>query len=431
MFENLDDPRKQALLALAAGLFSPVRGKGFSGFGEALGQGVNAGLLGFNQAQRTQEAVKRGEMDRRLEQMRLDQAKRQQEYQTGFDALSKQYFQPGYTPTTSVDELGIPIQPVAPKNDFAGFVEALPTLGHQGVKDALGYQQLLAKETPYDKPKPEHYTPGSLAEFAKTKNPAVLVRYEAPKENWGPVSPQDIQAFRLPQNGQGFQKNSVTGQIRAVGSVPQQVNVNAQLPASEAAQAEFMKGTRATYDALKQAPATLRNMEAMKALVPEAMQYMGPGGEGFLVAAKALKKGGINIDPEAIKSAEQLRSRLAFGVIENLKKMDSQPSERQQEFLANAQGTLATDPSALPGILDAWAEMLREKVAIHNSEVNSAVSRGVRFPYDPVIKLPDKAKAQGVSISGTTVTLSDGRSIPFPSEAAAKAYAAEAKKRGW
>jgi len=79
MFENLDDPRKQALLALAAGLFSPVRGKGFSGFGEALGQGVNAGLLGFNQAQRTQEAVKRGEMERQLEQARLAQMKQAQE----------------------------------------------------------------------------------------------------------------------------------------------------------------------------------------------------------------------------------------------------------------------------------------------------------------------------------------------------------------
>lgn len=106
MFENLDDPRKQALLALAAGLLSPVRGKGWSGFGEAASQGINAGLLGFNQAQRTQEAVKRGEMERQLEQARLAQMKQAQDAQAYKSAGIGKFMSPGSAGVPYNDSIG-------------------------------------------------------------------------------------------------------------------------------------------------------------------------------------------------------------------------------------------------------------------------------------------------------------------------------------
>lgn len=114
MFENLDDPRKQALLALAAGLLSPVRGKGWSGFGEAASQGIQSGLLGFNQAQRTQEAVKRGEMERKLEAARLAEYERGQKF-------NQAAFSPGIgaQPATPVDDNGYAMPSPEPSFNYA------------------------------------------------------------------------------------------------------------------------------------------------------------------------------------------------------------------------------------------------------------------------------------------------------------------------
>jgi hypothetical protein len=119
MLDNLDDPKRQALLMLAAGLMSPVRGRGITGFGEALGQGIQGGLLGYNTGLRTQEAVRRGEMERRLEEMRLEEMRRAQADQSYARQIAPNYFQPGNAPT---DNMG-PVMP--PKADVQGYGMAL------------------------------------------------------------------------------------------------------------------------------------------------------------------------------------------------------------------------------------------------------------------------------------------------------------------
>ena len=177
-----------------------------------------------------------------------------------------------------------------------------------------------------------------------------------------------------------------------------QVNVNTLLPASEEAQKDFMKSTRATYDQLKHAPVLLKNIEDAKALVPKAKGFMGTGGETFLAAAKFLNnRFGLNIAVEGIKNAEELRSRLFYPIMESLKKVDAQPSQMQQMIMMDALGRIGTDPNALPAILDAYADVLRGRVQLHNQEVVGAVSRGVKFPYDPTVKLePIKKKSEKV-----------------------------------
>ena len=195
-------------------------------------------------------------------------------------------------------------------------------------------------------------------------------------------------------------------------------NVNSFLPASEEAQRDFMKGTRTTYDTLKQAPVALESIEKAKALVPAAKGFMGPGGEGLLEAAKFLNNRlGMNIKTEGVKSAEELRTRVFFNVLDNLKKMDASPSQQQQAIMQDALGKLGTDPNALPQVLDAFGDAIRGKVQLHNQEVQSAVQRGVKFPYDPTIALPsgpkDAAPAKTVVRTGTqngkkVVQYSDG-----------------------
>ena len=167
--------------------------------------------------------------------------------------------------------------------------------------------------------------------------------------------------------------------------------VNAYVPASEAAQGEYIKSTRATFDQLKHAPTVLDNIEKAKALIPTAKGFMGTGGETMLEAAKFMNNRlGTSIDTAGIKSAEELNSRLFMGIMDNLKKMDAQPSQQQQAAMKQALGSIGTDPNAMGAVLDVFGDIVRGKVDIHNQEVIDAEARGTKFPYNPVIKLPPK-----------------------------------------
>ena len=182
-------------------------------------------------------------------------------------------------------------------------------------------------------------------------------------------------------------------------------NIENYEPANVAAQKEYMQNVAKTREALQSAPATLENIERAKELIPEAKTFMGTGGEAYLTVSKFLNNRlGTNINLAGVKSAEELRSRLFMGVMDNLKKMDAQPTGRQQEALQEAIGQLDTDPNALPQILDILGNSLRTKVDIYNKDVSDAEARGVKFPYKPQVELP----AQKVVGENT-----------FPSEAAA------------
>jgi hypothetical protein len=175
---------------------------------------------------------------------------------------------------------------------------------------------------------------------------------------------------------------------------PPQVQVNSYLPASEEAQKQFLQSARMTYDQLKQAPVALQNIEQAKALVPSAAGFMGPGGDTLLNAAKFLNnRVGTSINIEGIKNAEELRSRIFENVMDNLKKMDASPSQQQQAVMQKALGSLDTDPAALPQVLDSFANIIRGKIDLHNQEMQGAIERGVKFPYDPIIKAPAPTNA--------------------------------------
>ena len=210
--------------------------------------------------------------------------------------------------------------------------------------------------------------------------------------------PADVQAQKL--------------QMANAGASRQTTNVNTQIPASEEAQKEYMKEARVTFNTLKSAPSVLANMEEAKKLVPSAKGFMGPGGEPMLKAASFLNNRlGTNIATEGITDATVLRSRLFTGVIENLRKLDAQPTQSQQQVLQDAIGNLGTDPNALPRVLDAFGDILREKVGSYNSEVKDAESRGVKFPYNPVIKMPEAKKPAAGQIPGQSPTAAPARTV--------------------
>lgn len=261
---------------------------------------------------------------------------------------------------------------------------------------------------------PKDFTPESVAKFSQTGNQSDLVA--ARKNEIGPggqvYNPYQVlpgQVFNDPNKPFGIGpggmmapnspfQNYELNKANA-GATRVQTQVNAYTPASEEAQKDFMKGLRSRYDQLQSAPATLDNIEKAKALVPKAGTFVGSGAQAKLAAAKFLNNNlGTSISIEGVKSAEELQSRLFMGIMENLKKVDSQPSESQQAALQKGIGEIGTDPQALPRVLDVFGDIIRQKVDIHNKEAKGAMERGVKFPYDPVIKL----KPQGGGLPSST-----------------------------
>lgn len=193
--------------------------------------------------------------------------------------------------------------------------------------------------------------------------------------------------------------------IAEAGAAKTQTLINTYTPASEEAQKEYIKEAAKTRTALQSAATTLDNIDKAKALIPSAKSFMGPGGESLLGAAKFFNNRlGFSINTEGVKSAEELRSRIFFNIMDNLKKMDAQPSQLQQQIMQESLGKLGTDPNALSNILDAYADVIRGKVATYNEDVGGAEKRGVKFPFDPYIKIPPPSRVGGPAVG----TVQDG-----------------------
>lgn len=169
-------------------------------------------------------------------------------------------------------------------------------------------------------------------------------------------------------------------------------------PASETAQTEFIKEFRDTYKALKTAPTDIANLRrAAELSKTEGRKYMGTGGEAFLSAAKFLKnRVGIDIDEKAIAAGEEARTVLFQNVLNNLRKLDAQPSQQQQFIMQQALGSLDTDPDALPRVVQVYEDVIRGRVEQHNrefAEMKANPNLANAFPYSLEIKLPERATA--------------------------------------
>lgn len=156
----------------------------------------------------------------------------------------------------------------------------------------------------------------------------------------------------------------------------------AQRSAGEHTAAEVLKGLQENYSRLRDVPQQLQNIESAKAIVSQAKGFMGPAGESLLGAAKLLNdRLGTSINVQGVKGAEELRTRIFMNVMDNLKKMDAQPSQLQQQIMQQALGSLGTDPGALPKMLDAYSGALQNKVGIYHQQVDEAKSIGVNWPH--------------------------------------------------
>ena len=193
------------------------------------------------------------------------------------------------------------------------------------------------------------------------------------------IALKDVQAFML--------------ENKKAGATKMAVDVHAQDTAGVAAAKDYIKNVSDQRATLRYAPSTLDNIEKAKGLIAKSGGLVGSFGDTKKEWIKFFNNNlGTNIMPDEIKSQEQLNSRLFFQLMDNLKKMDAQPTERQQEALKTALGSVGNDPQALYGILNAYEDIIRQRVDLYNEDVTSATSRGIPFPYDPIIKIPPRSK---------------------------------------
>lgn len=205
--------------------------------------------------------------------------------------------------------------------------------------------------------------------------------------------------------------------------------VQAFVPASQQAQVRLIESATEERKGLRNVPDTIANIDAAKRLIPSAQAFMGKGGEPLLSAASFLNNRlGFSINTKGVTDATELRTRLFEGILDNLKKLDSQPSQEQQRVLGEALGNLGTDPAALPRILDRIEDVMRRRVDQFNADVTEAEKRGVIFPFKPQLELPPRAKTKQepaaqipgqAPAAGVTVSLPDGRVMTFPNAKAA------------
>jgi hypothetical protein len=191
--------------------------------------------------------------------------------------------------------------------------------------------------------------------------------------------------------------------IANAGAARTSLNVQNQLPFKEQIQKEAASGLMKNFETLQNVPSALANMDKMVALSKQPI-YAGVGGETKLQIAKLFNNNfGTNISPETVKNTEEFKSAAYMGIMDNLKKTDSNPTMAQQNALKEAIGSLGTDPSAIPRVVNVMRDVLVNKATQHNELVRQTMQRGVEYPYSIEVQLPKSAPTQ----SGNVRSLAD------------------------
>jgi len=172
------------------------------------------------------------------------------------------------------------------------------------------------------------------------------------------------------------------------------VTVNTGDTAGQTYEKKGAEAIIANYTSLSGVPQQIENYRKVKELIPEAVKFMGKGGEMYADVVSFLNNRiGTNINVNDangnLASAREIESRLFQGILENLKKLDSQPTQAQQQALKDAIGKLGTEPDALARLVDAFTEPLIAKVKVHNDDVDKALKRGDVRAEDYRIKMPE------------------------------------------
>jgi hypothetical protein len=141
---NLDDPQRQMIMALAAGLLMPQGGKNF---GANVGSAIPQGLLAYNSARAIQSRDKDAEQQRQMHAMQMAQMQSQAEQQQKIQALGPQFMRQASPQQFAPNDQETPSIPAQPGGmDWKGYSNALTGIDpRQGLQLQSALAQLQAR----------------------------------------------------------------------------------------------------------------------------------------------------------------------------------------------------------------------------------------------------------------------------------------------
>jgi hypothetical protein len=311
----------QGLLAAGLAALGARKGSEYNAFAQA-------GLLGLGGYGRSLENAteardRKAQREMQAQQYAQQQAEwqRAQQQRAQMEGAQRAATLPGAPgmPAQEADSPGGTYMPPTPgtpggfdRQKYGQLLETIDPM--KGLAYQQAQQQLMAKDTPYDKPKPEHYTPASVAEYARTRNPAVLVPVTKPDASpVGKINPSDFTAASvaafLSSGGNDYNK-LVPIDKRPVSSV--KINNYTETEQDKA----IGKARGELYSTLNQgagkAQARITALSAIESLMSGVeTSALTPIGNKFASYAKAA---GINIDPNlpAKEAAQSFMNQLAL-----------------------------------------------------------------------------------------------------------------------
>jgi hypothetical protein len=178
---------------------------------------------------------------------------------------------------------------------------------------------------------------------------------------------------------------------KGAGANRQFLNIQNQLPFNEQIQQEMGKDLIKEYSNLKSIPSQVQNLDKIEKLAASPA-YLGNSAEAKLAVTKFFNNNlGTNINADKVVNTEEMRSALFQSTMENLKKVDAQPSQMQQQIMQQAFGTIGTDPAAIPKIVAVYKDILISKANEHNARVKQSEEgpAKIKYAYDITVKVPE------------------------------------------
>jgi hypothetical protein len=183
--------------------------------------------------------------------------------------------------------------------------------------------------------------------------------------------------------------------LKTAGAGRTVTNIQNQLPFNEQVQQKMGEDLIKEYSNLKSIPSQIQNLD--KAIeLSKSPAYLGSGAEAKLAITKFFNNNlGTNVNADKVVNTEELGSVLFQSTMENLKKLDAQPSQMQQIIMQKAFGTIGTDPAAIPKIVSVQKDILLSKAKEHNARVEETEvgPAKMKYAHSIKIKLPEEAKA--------------------------------------
>ena len=368
--EVMEDPKRRALLMMAAQQIAPGPGGPWG----ALSRGLMAGVQGYDQGLLAKDRRQQEAQERELRQLEMARTRGLMDRETRIDALGPQFMRPGAAPSLAPgDDEGNAMPSTQPRMDWRGYQTALSGIDpRQGLALQAQLAQINQREGPMKVARNERLVDprtGRVTLDAAPDLPAGM--------RMGPNGQPEY----IPQYVEGQQK------IRAAGR--QQTNVNLP-PAEKAFNVELAKHDAKQIDEWREsavkAQGGLSRIQEMKALAQQGM-YSGWGASGRTSVVNFFDTLGLPFDRTKLENSQQYTKHAKELTLAMLKEGvgSTNISNADLAFVNETVPQLETNPRARLALLDYMERRLGSSVdRFERADSHAREHGGLRgFNYRP------------------------------------------------